>query len=58
MAKLPKWPKRPKKGSSLAVWERYEQRMKEVAAKRKAIAEAPKKKAAIAQRADKIRYKA
>ena len=57
MAKLPKWPKRPKKSSGVAVWERYEQRVKDVAAKRKAIKEAPKKKEAIARKADSIRNK-
>ncbi len=55
MAKLPKWPKQPKRTSSLAVWQRYEQKVKAVKAKRKAIQEAPKKKEAIAERARKAK---
>lgn len=57
MAKLPKWPKKPKQKSSLATWELYEQRVREVAAKRKAIKEAPKKKDAIRKKADAVRNK-
>lgn len=57
MAKLPKWPKQPKKNSGLRVWENYERKVKEVATKRKAIREAPKKKDAIRNRASTIKSK-
>lgn len=57
MAKLPKWPKKPKKSSSLEVWARYEQRVKDVAAKRKSIKEAPKKKEAIARKVEALRMR-
>jgi hypothetical protein len=43
----PKFPKKPKNSSSMAVWERYYERVKMVAAKRKAIDDAPKKKASL-----------
>lgn len=57
MARLPKWPKKPKKSSSVAVWENYERRVKEVAAKRKAIKEKPKKVDTIRNRTDSLRSK-
>ena len=55
MARLPKFPKQPKMSSSLATWERYEARVKAVAAKRKAIQDAPKKKEALKSRISKIK---
>jgi hypothetical protein len=57
MAKLPKWPKKPRKSAGLATWNRYEERVKAVAAKRKAIKEAPKKKEAIARKVESLKMK-
>ena len=57
MAKLPKWPKQPKQKSSETVWTRYYERVKAVAAKRKAIKDAPKKKAGLKSKADAIKSK-
>ena len=58
MAKLPKWPKQPKASSSEATWNRYYERVKVVAAKRKSIKEAPKKKASIRTKVDALKSKA
>lgn len=55
MAKLKKFPKQPKAKSTLAVWERYEQRCKDVASYNKALKEAPKKKDAIKSRIQKLK---
>ena len=47
MAKKPKKPKQPKASASLAVWQRWDQRMKAWKAKCKAIDDKPAKVAAI-----------
>lgn len=57
MARKKKFPKQPKAGSSLAVWERWEKRCKDVAEYNKKLAEAPKKKSAIKDRVQKIKAK-
>ena len=51
----PKFPKKPKNSSSMAVWERYYERVKMVAAKRKAIDDAPKKKAALQSKVNALK---
>jgi hypothetical protein len=47
MARKPKKPKAPKKSSSMAVWERYDQRMQDYKRRLKEYQDAPKKKEAI-----------
>jgi hypothetical protein len=57
MRKLPKFPKAPKLSSSLAVWQRYEQRCADVSKKRADIKAEPSKKAAIKRKAEVIKNK-
>ena len=57
MARLPKWPKQPKKSASTQTWDKYYERVKAVASKRKAIKDAPKKKDSIAAKVAAIRSK-
>jgi hypothetical protein len=55
MAKKKKFPKAPKRSASLAVWQRYEQRCKDVAKYNKEIEAKPSKISAIADRIRKMR---
>jgi len=55
MAKKRKYPKQPKRSSSLAVWERYEARCKEIDKYNKSLAEKPKKIDAIKARIAKMK---
>ena len=55
--RIPKKPKQPKRGASVAVWERYLERVKNWEKKVKAIKDAPKRKDAIKKQADNIKFK-
>ena len=55
MARLPKWPKAPKASASLEAWQRYAQRCREVASKRKAIKAKPQKIQAIKTAVSKLK---
>ena len=55
MARKKKYPKMPKRSASLAVWQRYEARCKEVDKHNKAIDEKPAKIDAIKARVMKSR---
>jgi len=57
MARLKKFPKQPKRTSSLSTWQRWEMRCKDVAAYNKALKEAPKKKDSIKARIQSLKNK-
>jgi len=57
MPKLPAFPKAPAANASLAVWKKYEERVKAVAKKRKEISDSPKAKAAIKARINALKSK-
>lgn len=55
MPKKRKYPKQPKRNASIATWERYEQKCKEVKKYNDELAKAPAKKQAIAERVRKMK---
>ena len=55
MAKKKKYPKQPKAGSSVAVWENWERKCKEVKKYNDELKKAPDKKRAIKARVQKMK---
>ena len=56
MARLPKWPKRPKKTASMQAWLNYEKRNSATVARRKALREKPNKIQAIIDKTNKVKF--